>query len=239
MGTGIAALTPGTRAPSSMSVPIVTTGTSHEYAFLIWEANADSSPVASGDEAWAASGVDGAVSGAGVGAASGVGSAGAGVSWVAGAGASTEVPAASSWARSASAFARAASASAALAAASAAARRALRSAMFSLMVMSFGLWAHSARRSRRYRNSIPWDAGPMRAIAALRAVAPSTGGCVVSRLSTGGGVVSRLSTGRPRRQDTGSGQVVASRDEPSTLDRSPQDGGLDQSRVRQRHQRRR
>ena len=232
MGTGIAALTPGTRVPSSMSVPIVTTGTSHEYAFLIWEANADSSPAASGDEAWAASGVDGAVSGAGAGAASGV-------SWVAGAGASTEVPAASSWARSASAFARAASASAALAVASAAARRALRSSMFSLMVMSFGLWAHSARRSRRYRNSIPWDAGPLRAIAALRAVAPSTGGCVVSRLSTGGSVVSRLSTGRPRRQDTGSAQVVASRDEPSTLDRSPQDGGLDQRRVRQRHQRRR
>ncbi len=228
MGTGIAALTPGTRAPSSMSVPIVTAGTSHEYAFLIWEAKADSSPAATGDEAWAGSGADGAVLGAGAGAASGAGSAGAGVSWVAGA---AEVPAASSRARSASAFARAASASAALAAASAAARRALRSSMFSLIVMSFGLWAPSARRSRRYRNSIPWDAGPMRAIAALRGVAPSTGGCVVSRLSTGGCVVSRLSTGRPRRQDAGWGSVVASRDEPSTLDRAPQDGGLDQSRV--------
>ena len=65
MGRGILALTPGTRAPSSMRVPMVTAGTSHEYAFLIWEANADSSPAASGDEAWAASGVDGVVSGAG------------------------------------------------------------------------------------------------------------------------------------------------------------------------------
>jgi hypothetical protein len=30
MGTGIAALTPGTRAPPSISVPIVMAGTSHE-----------------------------------------------------------------------------------------------------------------------------------------------------------------------------------------------------------------
>ena len=89
MGSGILAFTPGTRAPLSMSVPIVTAGTSQEYASWIWVAKADSSPLGAGDEvgaAWAAG-------------ASAVGASVAGAA-----------SAASTWVRSVSAVARAASA---------------------------------------------------------------------------------------------------------------------------------
>ena len=213
---------------------------------MIPEANAER-PSDTSDEAWAASlaGTDtsGVVSAAStwerkVSAAARATSASA-VSAPAAAGASAAAPAASSWRRSASAFARAASASAAFAAASASARRALRSSMFSLMMWSFGC-GRGAPLSVDVTDTVSLGTTILCARYQGRArVAPSTGAVLVSRISTGGCSVSRPSTGESGRRDTGKALDLASTHEPSTMDRTPQDGSPDESRVRLSGQRRR